>query len=100
MKHLSIIDNPTFKDNNPCINVLLETEKAKFIRITFKEGQVMKKHHALFPISIQLISGQIDFGVENEILNLNAGGLISLDGGVSHDLTAKKESIVLLTVYK
>ncbi|PCJ67758.1 MAG: cupin [Bacteroidetes bacterium] len=89
-----------FNDHRVKTSVILESSFSKEIRILFKKGQVMKEHKTPYPIIIHLIKGQIDFGVEGVIHTLKEGDILSLDGGIPHDLTAKDESIVRLTLSK
>ena len=98
MKTAAIYENLTYKENIPSITVLLETPFTKEIRIAMKQGQVMKEHKTPHPIVIQLVEGAIDFGVEGTIHSLEKGGLITLNGGVPHDLKAVKDSIIRLTL--
>lgn len=98
MKTASLTNNVEFLENRPAIQVLLETENGKEIRIAFKEGQVMKKHRTPFPIVVEIFEGSIDFGVNGDMYTLNKGDLISLEGNVPHDLKALKQSIVRLSL--
>ena len=100
MKYTNILNNQIFKEDKVSISVLLETETSKEIRILFKKGQEMKKHQTAFPITVEIVDGQIDFGVENKIHNLTKGDIVALNGGVPHDLLAKEQSIVRLTLSK
>lgn len=100
MKTASLTNNIQYHDTRPTIQVLLETENGKEIRIAFKKGQVMKEHKTPFPIVVEIFEGEIDFGVKEEVLSLSKGDLIALDGGVPHDLTAVKDSIVRLSLNK
>ena len=59
-----------------------------------------KKHKTSYPIVIEIVDGNIDFGVNNEILNLQKGNLISLESNVPHDLKAKENSVIRLTLTK
>jgi quercetin dioxygenase-like cupin family protein len=47
-----------------------------------------------------MVEGNLDFGVNNEILDLKKGDLIALDGGVPRDLKAKLDSVMRLTLTK
>ena len=100
MKTASLLMGNVYKEDKPSISVLMETETTKEIKILFKKGQLMKKHQAPYPILIEVFEGNIDFGIENEMLNLKKGDIISLKSSVPHDLTAVENSIVRLSLSK
>jgi quercetin dioxygenase-like cupin family protein len=100
MKFTNILKNLTYNDDKVAITVLFETESTKEIRIAFKAGQLMKKHQTSFPITVEMVEGVLDFGVEDKVHHLVKGDLVALDGGVPHDLVAKEDSIVRLTLSK
>ena len=78
----------------------MESDFTKEFRIVFKEGQAMNEHRAPFPIVVEIVDGEIDFGVEGAVHNLKRGDLIALGGNVPHDLKARHDSIVRLTLSK
>ncbi|GGG39736.1 cupin domain-containing protein [Bizionia arctica] len=100
MKVASLVYNLEYNETKPAIQVLMETETGKEIRIAFKEGHVMKEHKTPFPIVVEVFEGAIDFGVNGEVHHLKKGDLIALEGGVPHDLTAIKTSTVRLSLNK
>ena len=100
MESANILENLNYNQDKVAISVLFETETTKEIRILFKEGQLMKKHQTKFPITIEIVDGAIDFGVEDEMHHLKKGAIVSLEGSVPHDLLAQKDSIVRLTLSK
>lgn len=65
-----------------------------------KNGVQMKEHQSPFSIVIQIVEGTIEFGVKGVNQMLEKGDLISLEGGVPHNLLAKDDSIVRLTLTK
>ena len=100
MQIKSFNDNLDYNDNKIVTKVLLETSFSKEIRILLKEGQAMKEHKAPFTIIVHVIEGEIDFGVEGETHRLIKGNIITLTANTPHDLLAKKDSIVRLTLSK
>lgn len=100
MKLASLINDLQFNENRPTIQVLMETDAGKEIRIAFKEGQVMKEHKTPFPIVVEIFEGAIDFGVNGVVHSLKRGDLICLEGGIPHDLKALETSTVRLSLNK
>ena len=100
MKTASIYQDLEFNDNKPAIKAILETDFTKEIRILMRENQEMKEHQTPFPIVVELLEGEIIFGVEGQNYEVKKGDLLTLSGGVPHNLIAKKESIIRLTLSK
>ncbi len=100
MKTASLYKDLTYQDAKPLVQPLLETDFTREIRILFKRGQVMKEHQTPFPIVIEIVEGEIDFGTSGTIHQAVKGDLIALGGGIPHDLTALSDSIVRLTLSK
>lgn len=100
MKKASLSENLEYKKDKPAIKVMLESEFTKEIRILFRKEHLMKKHKTPYPIVVEIVEGEIDFGVNDEILKLKKGDLLSLEGGIPHDLYAVTDSMVRLTLSK
>lgn len=80
--------------------VILETSFSKEIRILLPKGETMKDHKSPFPIIIQIVDGYIELGVEGSFSLMQTGDVIDLKGGVMHNLIAKENTIVRLTLSK
>ena len=80
--------------------VLVETSFSKEIQILMSMGQMMKEHKTPYPILIHLLEGNIDLGVQGEIISMKVGDIIALEGDIPHDLTAKENAIIRLTLSK
>lgn len=100
MKIANLTSDLTYNQDKPVITVLLETDNTKEIRIAMSKNTTMKEHKTAFPIVVEVFEGEIDFGVQGEVHTLTKGSLIALEGGVPHDLLAKKDSIARLTLTK
>lgn len=96
----SITKNITYKEDKPTITLLMETETTKEIRVVMRKDQEMKEHSAPKPIVIEIFEGEINFGVNKEVLKLKKGDLIALDANVPHDLVCTEDAIVRLTLAK
>ncbi len=100
MKIKSFNEDLDYNENRIVTQVILETLFSKEIRILLKSGQTMKEHKAPLPIIVHILEGKIDFGLEGEIKLLKKGDVITLGSNIYHDLTAKEDSIVRLTLSK
>jgi len=100
MQKISFNENVNFNDKKIVTQVLLETSFSKEIRIILKKGQLMKEHKAPFPIIVHMVEGSVDFGVKGTIHMLKQGDMITLAANIPHDLSAKSDSIVRLTLSK
>ena len=89
-----------FSNESVVITPMLSSDFGKEIRIAFKEGQVMKEHKTKFPITVMTLKGSIEFGVGSEMVVLNEGDVIALEGNVLHELKATQQSVVRLSLHK
>ena len=90
----------SYQDGGVAVSVLLDDELSKEIRICFKKGQLMEAHQAPYAISVMTIAGSIEFGVDGEMVTLDAGDIINLSASVVHSLEATEDSVVRLTLNK
>ncbi len=98
MKITSLLKELNYLENRPAVTLLIESEFSKEIRIAMKQGQRMKEHQTPHPIVIQVVKGAVDFGVEGKVFDLITGDILTLEGSVPHDLYAKKDSILRLSL--
>lgn len=71
---------------------------ATMIRLAFAEGQVMREHSTNSPLIVQILEGHIAFRVAGSVLELPAGAVLHVEPGEPHELEARRESHVLLTL--
>ena len=100
MKIESFNEELNFSDEKIITKVVLESSFSKEIRILLKKGQIMKEHKTPYSIVVHIIDGEIGFGVNGFTKHLKKGDIITLAGNVPHNLDAKSNSIVRLTLSK
>lgn len=100
MKSASLTKNLKYNDSKPAVEILLDTDSSKEIRILMKKGQVMKEHKTSYPIMVEIFEGRISFGVNGNTHQLEKGDLVSLEASIPHDLKAEEDSTVRLSLSK
>ena len=100
MKTADLYKNLEYNPKKPLTKVLFETSFTKEIRIAMQNGTQMKEHKTYFPIVIEIIEGEVDFGINDQVLRLIKGNLIALEPNIPHDLKAIKNSVIRLTLTK
>jgi len=70
----------------------------RIVLILMKSGTRMEQHRAEGRISIQQIKGQLRIHLADRNVNMSTGHLLVLDCGVLHDVEAREESALLLTI--
>ena len=100
MKKASLVHDLKYNENKPAVQVLLDTDSSREIRIAMRKGHVMKEHKTPYPIVVEIFEGQISFGVKEDSFDLKKGDLVYLEGDVPHDLKAEEDSIIRLTLTK
>lgn len=82
------------------MDLLLETNGSKEYRLAFAKGQYLKEHKTAASIIVEIVEGNIDFGVNGSKISLTKGMLVTLESNVPHDLFAITQSIVRLSIHK
>jgi quercetin dioxygenase-like cupin family protein len=100
VQKFNIYENLKYDEKKVQITPMYNSDTSKEIRIVFKKGQIMKDHKTAFPISVQIVEGEIDFGVGEKNYNLIKGDIVSLEANIMHNLKANDDSIVRLTLSK
>ncbi len=100
MVSANILEDLQYNESKPAIKVLFETESTKEVRILLRNGHIMKEHSTKYPITVALVEGTLDFGVEGVVHSLKTGDMLNLKGSVPHDLKATSDCIVRLTLSK
>ena len=79
---------------------VVKTSNLSIVLTAIKKGATLCGHQIDGPITLQVVSGVIEFGVAGEPRELQAGTVIALDKTVNHDIQALEDSELLLTIAK
>jgi quercetin dioxygenase-like cupin family protein len=63
-----------------------------------RAGEEMPEHQVKGPITVHCLQGSVLFRTGTEDAELMSGSLLSLGGGVPHSLSARRASLLLVTV--
>lgn len=100
MQVISFLKDVEFSDKNVSIDVMIDDEIRKEIRIAFNKNQIMKEHKSKYPITLMCIEGEINFFVKEKVFILHSGDTISLDANIMHELEATEKSVARLNLIK
>jgi quercetin dioxygenase-like cupin family protein len=79
-------------------NILVKTDTIRVVLVTMLKDGELQEHAAPGPITVQVLSGSIEFSVEGETHAMQEGDLISLAPGVRHAIRGVEDGAFLLTI--
>ena len=77
-----------------------EDSNLSVVLTAIKKGATLCGHEVDRPVTVQVLSGAIQYGVLGESRSLVAGTVTALDKGIPHDNQALQDSELLLTIAK
>ncbi|HXD48468.1 MAG TPA: cupin domain-containing protein [Gemmatimonadaceae bacterium] len=77
---------------------LVKDGRLRVTLVGVKAGQGLPEHVAEGPVTIHVLEGAMDVEAVGKQWPLAAGGLLALDGGVTHSVLSRDGAIFLLTV--
>jgi len=78
--------------------LLLKADDLRVLLIAIETGAKLKEHHADGTVSIHALEGTLCIHVQGQTHNLRAGQILTLAPGIKHDLEAREDSALLLTI--
>jgi quercetin dioxygenase-like cupin family protein len=77
---------------------IFKSEAMRIVLIGLHKNAAIKPHKANGVISVQVLSGQINFIADQQNSLLEAGQMIALQANITHSVVALSESFLLLTL--
>ena len=78
--------------------LLLKVGDLLVLLVAMETGAKLKEHHADGTVSIHALEGTLCIHVQGQTHNLRAGQILTLAPGIKHDLEAREDSALLLTI--
>jgi hemerythrin-like domain-containing protein/quercetin dioxygenase-like cupin family protein len=75
---------------------LIKHSDLRLVLIALRAGGRLHQHRTEHRISVQTLSGHVQLGLPDGVVDLPAGQVLVLDRAVPHDLSASEDSVVLL----
>lgn len=99
MQRADLMQAIEYDDENVVMSVLYETPCCKEVRMAMQRHQVLRNHESAFPISLCILSGEVQLECEGENTVLRQGELLYLDSETKHHLEALEDSVIRLTLF-
>jgi quercetin dioxygenase-like cupin family protein len=79
---------------------LQESDSLKVVLMSVHKGAVLKDHKADSPVTFYVVSGEIKFTTEEEVITAGTGNMIVLEAPMIHHIEALEESHLILTIIR
>jgi len=70
----------------------------RLVLVAFASGGRLDWHHAAGPVHVHVLDGRVAVRLEDQLVELRAGGLLAIAPAIGHAVEALAESSVLLTI--
>jgi quercetin dioxygenase-like cupin family protein len=89
---------PAWQTSDRNARTLSKKPHLRVVLMALKSGARLDKHEAPGAITIHALAGRLRVRLASETVELATGEILTVDGGLTHDLEALDESAILLTV--
>lgn len=80
--------------------VLADNDNAKVVMFAFAAGDGLNEHVAPLPVIIQIINGEAELTVGEELVKGKPGTWIQMSAKTPHSIKAQSQLVMLLTLLK
>lgn len=79
---------------------LHDDESCRVVLFSFAAGQQLSDHTAAVPVTMEVVEGDAEIGVEDETIEAPAGTWLHLAANTPHSVVARTPVTLLLTLLK
>jgi quercetin dioxygenase-like cupin family protein len=87
-----------FRADRPYVQVLSDLGAARVVLFAFRAGQQLKEHRTSSQLLVQVLRGRITFATADNSVSLQAGMVLQLEENVPHNVIARTDAVMLLTM--
>ncbi|GCE11581.1 cupin domain-containing protein [Tengunoibacter tsumagoiensis] len=87
-----------YDDAKPHPQILSDNGSARLLLFSFKAGQTLPAHTNPSNLLVQVIQGEITFTASGQPHDLKVGTILEVRGHALHEVTAKTDALVLITM--
>jgi quercetin dioxygenase-like cupin family protein len=96
----SILDGIVIPDKGILSHTVHNDANVKIIVFGFAPGQELTAHTAPMPATIQILEGEAEVTLGDDLLWVNAGCVIHMQPNLAHGIVARTPLLMLLTLVK
>jgi len=89
---------PGWQAEGHVAKTLIREGALSVVLIALRANAALPPHHAPGPITVAVLSGEVDFWAAPETVRLGAGQLLALETNAEHGVTARTDSAILVTI--
>lgn len=94
----ALLKNALSSNTGRTAKTLVKDGRLRLTLVAMRAGVEMREHTVDGPASFQCLGGNIQFQLGDETIELAANSVLILDAGVSHNVTAQRDSTFLITI--
>jgi quercetin dioxygenase-like cupin family protein len=87
-----------FRADRPYVQVLSDLGAARIVLFAFRAGQQLKEHRTSSQLLVQVLRGRITLATAENSVSLQAGMVLQLEENVLHNIIARTDAVMLLTM--
>ncbi len=78
---------------------LINDERRRVVEVSIRAGSVLKRHHAVEPITVLCLKGECSFASGKDLetaVEMQPGTFLALDAGIDHEVSAGGSDVKLI----
>lgn len=95
---MNILDNLAFRNDRPSVCPIQRSDKVNYFAIGLIQDQYLKEHTANVPSMLTVLSGEIKFYINDEVLHLKEFDTYQIPVMVEHKVKGVKEKNIFTIV--